>query len=245
MSNMRYRKPSVKTVLGVTKLKKRVKKALGINKLLWPFRAVNNYKRRMLRQAGYYSPEMKMMRAAKRGQAPGPIGPIQLGERGGDNDTGEPDKDSSALFMAAMLAKGEHGEKGQDENALLMAAMLAKGTPGKAAGKGRQKGGKAGPNLAEAMLLAQAMQGANEDHTCKAKHVAEDQAPGAKPAAGHDAPRAAHSRAAHAREKPAAAAEQQEQPAPKRRRGLRFFGLLLMALVEAVAIVSVWYYWVA
>ena len=67
MDEMRYRKPSVKTVLGITKMKKRLNKALGINKLLAPFRAVGNYQRRLLRRAGYYSPEMKALRAAKRG----------------------------------------------------------------------------------------------------------------------------------------------------------------------------------
>ncbi|HEY7356658.1 MAG TPA: hypothetical protein VH590_09335, partial [Ktedonobacterales bacterium] len=112
MSNMRYRKPSVKSLLGITKLKKRVKKALGVNKVLAPFRAVNNYQRRMLRRAGYYSPEMKMMRAAKRGQAPGPIGPLQLGERGDEGESGEKGADS-ALLMAAMLAQGDQKEKGQ------------------------------------------------------------------------------------------------------------------------------------
>ena len=83
MAKMRYRKPSPKTLLGWTKLKKRVKKALGVNAVLRPFRALGNYKRRMLRRVGYYSPEMKMVRAAQRKQVPGPIGPLQLGEREG------------------------------------------------------------------------------------------------------------------------------------------------------------------
>jgi hypothetical protein len=112
VSEMRYRKPSIKTVLGITKWKKRIKKALGINKLLWPFRAVGNYQRRMLRRAGYYRPEMKMMRAMKRGQVAGPIGPLQV---------------------------GEHGESGSNDNSLLMAAMLTNGTQGKE-GKGRKDG---------------------------------------------------------------------------------------------------------
>jgi hypothetical protein len=79
MDEMRYRKPSVKTVLGITKMKKRLNKTLGINKLLAPFRAVGNYQRRLLRRAGYYSPEMKALRAAKRGQVAGPIGALELG----------------------------------------------------------------------------------------------------------------------------------------------------------------------
>jgi hypothetical protein len=243
MSNMRYRKPSVKTVLGVTKWKKRVKKALGINKLLWPFRAVNNYQRRMLRRAGYYSPEMKMMRAAKRGQAPGPIGPIQLGERGDDDGSGEQGADNSALLMAAMLAKGEHDHKDQDDNSLLMAAMLAKGMQGSDAGKGHKKGGKAGPNLAEAMLLASALQDSEEAHAPKAKHAAEPHAPKAKQADERAAHHADQPHAGRAKAKPAAASDEHEPP--KRRRGLRLFGLFVVALLETAAIVAVWYYWIA
>ncbi len=215
MSNMRYRKPSVKSLLGITRLKKRVKKALGINKVLAPFRAVNNYQRRMLRRAGYYSPEMKMMRAAKRGQAPGPIGPIQIGERSDE---------------------GESGEKGADSSALLMAAMLAQGMGDKEEEAGHKKGKKGGPNLAEAMLLATALkddEGATKSH---ARHADDAHAEKAKPASKGGA---AHPRARGAKDKPS-----EEQPAPKRRRGLRLFGLFVIALVEAAAIVAAWYYWI-
>ncbi len=237
MSNMRYRKPSVKSLLGITRLKKRVKKALGINKVLAPFRAVNNYQRRMLRRAGYYSPEMKMMRAAKRGQAPGPIGPIQIGERSDEGESGEKGADSSALLMAAMLAKGDQKDKGQHgDNALLMAAMLAQGMGDKEEEAGHKKGKKGGPNLAEAMLLATALkddEGATKSH---ARHADDAHAEKAKPASKGGA---AHPRARGAKDKPS-----EEQPAPKRRRGLRLFGLFVIALVEAAAIVAAWYYWI-
>ena len=44
----RYRRPSVKTILGVTKAKKRIKKQLGITAVMRPLRAPGNAKRRVL-----------------------------------------------------------------------------------------------------------------------------------------------------------------------------------------------------
>jgi len=58
----RYRRPSVKTILGVTKAKKRIKKQLGITAVMRPLRAPGNAKRRVLRQVGYYSGPMKFLR---------------------------------------------------------------------------------------------------------------------------------------------------------------------------------------
>jgi hypothetical protein len=63
---MRYRRPSLKTMLGITKAKKRVKRRLGITALLRPFRAPGNFKRRVLRRIGYYSEPMKMLRFLRR-----------------------------------------------------------------------------------------------------------------------------------------------------------------------------------
>lgn len=62
MKLFRYRKPSVKTMLGVTKAKKRFNKAVGITAAKRPFRAYGNAKRRALRSVGYYSGPMKFMR---------------------------------------------------------------------------------------------------------------------------------------------------------------------------------------
>lgn len=62
MRLFRYRRPSMKTMLGVTKAKKRMNRALGITAVKRPFRAPGNMKRRMLRRAGYYSEPMKFMR---------------------------------------------------------------------------------------------------------------------------------------------------------------------------------------
>lgn len=154
---MRYRKPSVKTVLGVTKLKKRVKKALGINKLLWPFRAVNNYQRGMLRRAGYYSPELKALRAAKQGKVAGPIGAFHLAE--GDHESGGKGLDASALLLASALG-GEHDKKGEGPNPLLLGALLAGDALGGEGSKGHKKGD--GPNLGEALLLSTALKGSEK-----------------------------------------------------------------------------------
>lgn len=59
---MRFRRRSVKTMLGVTKAKKRFNRAVGITAVKRPFRAPGNAKRRMLRKVGYYSGPMKVGR---------------------------------------------------------------------------------------------------------------------------------------------------------------------------------------
>jgi hypothetical protein len=59
---MRYRRRSLKTVLGITKAKKHVNNALGITALKKPFRAPGNARRRALRKVGYYSGPMKFLR---------------------------------------------------------------------------------------------------------------------------------------------------------------------------------------
>ena len=62
MRIIRYRRPSIKTMLGVTRAKKRLNRQLGITAVKRPFRAPGNYKRRVLRQTGYYGEPMKFMR---------------------------------------------------------------------------------------------------------------------------------------------------------------------------------------
>jgi hypothetical protein len=153
VSQMRYRKPSVKTLLGVTKWKKRAKKALGVNVVMKPFRLVGNYKRRMLRQAGYYNPEMKMMRAMQRGQVAGPLGPLQMGEKAGGQKKG--DQDDASLLMMAALAQHEQKQ-----------------------GHGQKQGDDGGPGLAGAMLMAAAMGGTKEhQHKEHGEHAHAKQAP--------------------------------------------------------------------
>lgn len=62
MKFFRYRRPSLKTLLGVTKAKKQLKKQLGITQALKPVRAWGNAKRRVKRKLGYESPAMRMLR---------------------------------------------------------------------------------------------------------------------------------------------------------------------------------------
>jgi hypothetical protein len=63
---IRYRRPSLNTMLGITRAKKRLNRQLGITALKRPFRAPGNMKRRMLRQMGYYSGPMKFLRFMNR-----------------------------------------------------------------------------------------------------------------------------------------------------------------------------------
>jgi hypothetical protein len=55
MKFFRYRRPSLKTILGVTNAKKRLKKELGITSLLKPIRWWPNQKRKIKRKIGYES----------------------------------------------------------------------------------------------------------------------------------------------------------------------------------------------
>ena len=63
---MRYRKPSLKTVLGLTKAKRKIKKDLGVYKVTKYTNAHKNAKRRIKTKAGYYSEPMKFLRFLKR-----------------------------------------------------------------------------------------------------------------------------------------------------------------------------------
>lgn len=65
MRFFRYRKPSLKTVLGVTKAKKTIKRKTGITAATRPLRIVTNAERRIKRRLGYYSAPAKMLRAKK------------------------------------------------------------------------------------------------------------------------------------------------------------------------------------
>ncbi|MHB8601002.1 MAG: hypothetical protein ACYDER_29885 [Ktedonobacteraceae bacterium] len=65
-SFFRYRRPSLNTMLGITRAKKRMNRQLGITAVRRPFRAPGNMKRRMLRRAGYYSGPMKFLRFMNR-----------------------------------------------------------------------------------------------------------------------------------------------------------------------------------
>lgn len=59
---IRYRRPGINTMLGVTRAKKQMRRQLGITAVMRPFRAPGNAKRRILRRAGYYSSPMRFLR---------------------------------------------------------------------------------------------------------------------------------------------------------------------------------------
>ena len=59
---MRYRKPSLKTALGLTKAKRRLKKDLGIYNVTKITNAPANFKRKVKRDLGYESEAMKFLR---------------------------------------------------------------------------------------------------------------------------------------------------------------------------------------
>ena len=63
MKLFRYRRPSLKTLLGVTKAKKRIKKELGITAAMKPFRWWTNTKRRIKRKVGYESDAGRLLRS--------------------------------------------------------------------------------------------------------------------------------------------------------------------------------------
>ena len=58
----RYRRPSLKTALGVTAAKRRIKTETGYYAATRWMRAPYNFKRRTLRRVGYYSGPMKFLR---------------------------------------------------------------------------------------------------------------------------------------------------------------------------------------
>jgi hypothetical protein len=62
MRLFRYRRPSLSTLLGITKAKKRLKKELGITAAMKPFRAWTNAKRRFKRKIAYESEAGRLVR---------------------------------------------------------------------------------------------------------------------------------------------------------------------------------------
>jgi hypothetical protein len=62
MKFFRYRRPSLKTLLGITKAKKRIKKELGITEFMKPFRWWTNTKRKIKRDIGYESKTGRLIR---------------------------------------------------------------------------------------------------------------------------------------------------------------------------------------
>jgi hypothetical protein len=62
MKFFRYRRPSLNTLLGITKAKKRIKKELGITRAMKPLRWWTNQKRRFKRKIGYESEAGRLTR---------------------------------------------------------------------------------------------------------------------------------------------------------------------------------------
>jgi hypothetical protein len=62
MKFFRYRRPSLNTLVGITKAKKRIKKELGITEAMKPFRWWTNTKRRFRRKVGYESEAGRLIR---------------------------------------------------------------------------------------------------------------------------------------------------------------------------------------
>ena len=62
MKFFRYRRPSLKTLLGITTAKKRIKKELGITEFMKPFRWWTNTKRKFKRDIGYESDAGRLIR---------------------------------------------------------------------------------------------------------------------------------------------------------------------------------------
>ncbi|HQH71216.1 MAG TPA: hypothetical protein PK360_03970 [bacterium] len=58
----RYRRPSLNTLLGITRAKRRLKKATGYYALTKPLRLQTNWERRLKRKAGYYHPVVRFLR---------------------------------------------------------------------------------------------------------------------------------------------------------------------------------------
>ena len=66
MKLFRHRRPSWKTLLGVTRAIKQIKRDLGITALMKPFRWWGNTKRRVKRDIGYESEAGRLLRNGPR-----------------------------------------------------------------------------------------------------------------------------------------------------------------------------------
>ncbi len=69
MKLMRYRRPSLNTLLGVTKVKRRVRRGLGISQVqAWT--RPSRLKQRAKYRLGLYSPVMRTVRQTAKGRVP-------------------------------------------------------------------------------------------------------------------------------------------------------------------------------
>jgi len=77
---VRYRRTSVKTLLGVTKAKSRIKKPAGVYEITRIVKAPTNLKRRVKRRLGYESPAMRFLRFLL-GKISFQLGPMAIRQR--------------------------------------------------------------------------------------------------------------------------------------------------------------------
>lgn len=73
MKFMRYRRPSMNQLLGITSAKRRIRRDLGISQVeAWT--KPSRVKQRAKCQLGLYSPSMRAIRQTSRGKFPSPLG---------------------------------------------------------------------------------------------------------------------------------------------------------------------------
>jgi hypothetical protein len=73
MKLIRYRKPSINTILGITKAKRRLKRQLGISQVqAWT--RPSRVKQRLKYRVGWYSPAMRVARNTSKGKFPSFLG---------------------------------------------------------------------------------------------------------------------------------------------------------------------------
>jgi len=73
MKIFRYRKPSMNQLLGITKLKRKVKRELGISQVeAWT--KPSRVKQRVKQKVGLYSPTMRFIRQTSKGKFRTPFG---------------------------------------------------------------------------------------------------------------------------------------------------------------------------
>lgn len=73
MKLIRYRKPSMKTLLGVTKAKRRLKKATGISRVE-AFTKPSRVKQKVKYELGLASPTARLIRQTSKGKFPSILG---------------------------------------------------------------------------------------------------------------------------------------------------------------------------
>jgi len=73
MKLIRYRKPSISRILGITKVKRRIKRNLDISQFQGWTRPTR-IKQKIKYRAGWYSPTMRVARNATKGKFPSILG---------------------------------------------------------------------------------------------------------------------------------------------------------------------------